>query len=79
MLVKVLIRRKRVKAKSTREIINYPRTRGKEGIEKVEIAFNTIELLIDILDGALEVGLLFFSEFGSCGFVRDLILSMLKI
>jgi len=79
MLVKVLIRRRRVKAKSTREIINYLRTRGKEGIEKVEIAFNTIELLIDILDGALEVGLLFFSEFGSCGFVRDLILSMLKI
>jgi len=81
MLVKVLIRkrRRRVKAKSTREIINYPRTRGKKRIERIEVAFNTIELLIDILDRALEVGLLFFSEFGSCGFVKDLIFSMLRI
>jgi len=81
MLVKVLIRRrrKRVKAKSTREIIDYLRTKEKEGMERVEAASNTIKLLIDILDGALEVGLLFFSEFGSCSFVRDLILSMLRI
>ena len=81
MLVKVLIRRRRrrVKAKSTREIIDYLRTKEKEGIERVEAASNTIKLLIDILDGALEVGLLFFSEFGSCSFVRDLILSMLRI
>jgi len=81
MLVKVLIRRRRrrVKAKSTREIIDYLRTKEKEGMERVEAASNTIKLLIDILDGALEVGLLFFSEFGSCSFVRDLILSMLRI
>ena len=80
MLMKVLIRRRRrVKAKSTREIIDYLRTKEKEGMERVEAASNTIKLLIDILDGALEVGLLFFSEFGSCSFVRDLILSMLRI
>jgi len=68
MLVKVLIRRRRrrVKAKSTREMIDYPRTRGKERMERVEAASNTIEMLIDILDRALEVGLLFHSEFGSC-------------
>jgi len=81
MLVKVLIRRRRrrVKTKSTREMINYLRTRGKEGMERVEAASNTIEILIDILDRALEVGLLFHSEFGSCGFVGGLILSMLRI
>jgi len=81
MLVKVLIRRKkrRVKAKSTREMIDYPRTRGKEGMERVKAASNTIETLIDILDRAFEVGLLFRSEFGSYSFVRDLILSMLRI
>jgi len=81
MLVKVLIRRKRmrVKAKSTREIIDYPRPRRKKGMERVETVSNTIELLIDILDRALEVGLLFCSEFGSCGFVGDLILSVLRI
>jgi len=81
MLVKVLRRRKRrrVKTKSTREMINYPRTRGKEGIERVEVASNAIEMLINILDRALEVGLLFHSKFGSYSFVGDLILSMLRI
>ena len=81
MLVKVLIRKRkrRVKAKSTREMINYLRTRGKEGVERVEAASNTVETLIDILDRALEVSLLFCSEIGSCGFVGDLILSMLRI
>jgi len=81
MLVKVFIRRRRrrVKAKSTREMIDYPRTRGKEGMERVEAASNTVKTLIDILDRAFEVGLLFYSEFGSCSFVRNLILSMLRI
>ena len=81
MLVKVFIRRRRrrVKAKFTREMINYPRTRGKEGIERVEAASNTVKTLIDILDRAFEVGLLFYSEFGSCSFVGNLILSMLRI
>jgi len=81
MLVKVLIRRirMRVKAKSTREIIDYPRRRRKKGVERVETVSNTIELLIDILDRALEVGLSFCSEFGSCGFVGGLILSVLRI
>ena len=81
MLVKVLIRRRRrrVKTKSTREMINYLRTRGKERMEKVEAASNAVEMLINILDRALEVGLLFHSEFGSCGFVGGLILSMLRI
>ena len=81
MLVKVLIRRRRrrVKAKSTREIIDYPRTRGKEGIERVEAASNAVEMPINILDRALEVGLLFHSKFGSSSSMRDLILSMLRI
>jgi len=68
-----------VKANSTREIIDYPRPRGEEGVERVEAVSNTVELLINILDRALEVGLLFCSEFGSCSFVRGLILSMLRI
>jgi len=81
MLVKVLIRgRKRgVKANSTREMINYPRSRREEGVKGVEVVSNTVEPLIDILDRALEVGLLFCSEFGSCSFMGSLILSMLGI
>ena len=71
MLIKVLRRRRRrrVKANSTREMIDYLRPRGEEGVKRVEAVSNTIELLIDILDRALEVGLLFCSEFGSCSFV----------
>jgi len=81
MLVKVLIRRrrKRVKANSTRKMIDYPRPRREEGVERVEVVSNTVELLIDVLDRALEVGLLFCSEFGSCSFVGGLILSVLRI
>jgi len=81
MLVKVLIRgRKRgVKANSTREMINYLRSRREEGVKGVEVVSNTVEPLIDILDRALEVGLLFCSEFGSCSFMGSLILSMLGI
>ena len=80
VLVKVLRkRRRRVKAKSTREMIDYLRTRGKEGVKRVEAASNTVEILINILDRALEVGLLFRSEIGSCGFVGDLVLSILRI
>ena len=71
MLIKVLRRRRRrrVKANSTREMIDYLRPRGKERVKRVEAVSNTIELLIDVLDRALEVGLLFCSEFGSCSFV----------
>jgi len=81
MLMKVLIRRRRgrVKTKSTKEMIDYLRTKGKERIERVEVASNAIEMLIDILDRALEIGLLFHSEFGSCSFMGDLILSMLRV
>jgi len=81
MLVKVLIRGRRrgVKANSTREMINYLRSRGKEGVKGVEAVSNAVELLIDVLDRALEVGLLFHSEFGSCSFVGSLILGMLGI
>jgi len=81
MLVKVLIRRRRrrVKANSTREMIDYLRPRGEEGVKGVEVVSNTVELLIDVLDRALEVGLLFHSEFGSCSFVGGLILSVLRI
>jgi len=81
MLVKVLIRGRRrgVKANSTREMIDYPRFRGEEGVKGIEAVSNAVELLIDVLDRALEVGLLFCSEFGCCSFVGCLILSMLGI
>jgi len=81
MLVKVLIRerRKGVKANFTREMIDYPRSRGEEGVKGIEAVSNVVELLIDVLDRALEVGLLFRSEFGCCSFVGCLILSMLGI
>jgi len=82
MLVKILIRRRRrrrVKTNSTREMIDYPRPRGEERVKRVEAASNAVKLLIDILDRALEVGLLFCSEFGNCSFVGGLILSMLRV
>jgi len=81
MLVKVLIRGRRrgVKANSTREMIDYPRSRGEEGVKGIEAVSNAVELLIDVLDRALEVGLLFCSEFGCCSFVGCLILSVLGI
>jgi len=80
MLVKVLIRRRRrVKANSTREMIDYLRTRGKERMERVEVASNAIKMLIDILDRALEIGLLFHSKFGSCSSAGNLIFSMSRI
>jgi len=81
MLVKVLIRGRRrgVKANSTREMIDYPRSRGEEGVEGVEAISNTVKPLIDVLDRALEVGLLFRSEFGRCSFVGCLILSVLGV
>jgi len=81
VLVKVLIggRRERMKANSTREMIDYLRTRGEKGMKGVEAVSNAIELLIDILDRAFEVGLLFCGEFGSSSLVGVLILSMLRI
>jgi len=81
VLVKVLIRgrRERMKANSTREMIDYPRSRGEKGVKGVEAVSNAIELLIDIFDRAFEVGLLFHGEFGSSGLVGGLILSMLRI
>jgi len=81
MLVKVLTRgrRREMKANSTREMIDYLRSRGEEGVKGIEAVSNAVELLIDILDRALEVGLLFHSEFGHYSFVGCLILSMLGI
>jgi len=81
VLVKVLIRgrRGRMKANSTREMIDYPRSRGEKGVKGVEAVSNAIEPLIDILDRAFEVGLLFHGEFGSSGLVGGLILSVLRI
>jgi len=81
VLVKVLIRgrRGRMKANSTREIIDYLRSRGEKGMKGVEAVSNAIEPLIDILNRAFEVGLLFHGEFGSSGLVRGLILSVLRI
>ena len=81
MLVKVLTRgrRREMKANSTREMIDYLRSRGEEGVKGIEAVSNAVELLIDVLDRALEVGLLFHSEFGCCSFVGCLILSVLGI
>jgi len=81
MLVKVLIggRRRGMKTNSTREMINYSRTRRKKGVKGVKAVSNAVEPFIDVLDRALEVGLLLRSEFGRCSFVGCLILSMLGI
>ena len=81
MLVKVLIRERRggMKANSTREIINYLRSRREKGVEGVEAVSDAIEPLIDILDRAFEVGLLFHGEFESSSLVGGLILSVLRI
>ena len=81
MLVKVLIRgrRRRVEANSTREMIDYLRSRGEEEVKGIKAVSNVVELLIDVLDRALKVGLLFHSEFGSCSSTGDLILSILRI
>jgi len=81
MLVKVLIRERRrgIKANSTREMIDYPRSRREEGVKGIKTVSNAVEPLIDVLDRALEVGLLSCSEFGYCSFVGCLILSMLGI
>jgi len=81
VLVKVLIRGRRggMKANSTREMIDYLRSRGEKGMKGVKAVSNAIEPLIDILDRAFEVGLLFYGEFGSSSLMRGLILSMLRI
>jgi len=81
VLVKVLIRGRggRMKANSTREMINYLRTGGEKGVKGVKAVSNAIELLIDILDRAFEVGLLFHGEFGSSGLMGGLIFSVLRV
>jgi len=81
VLVKVLIRRRqrRIKTNSTREIIDYSRTRGKERMKGIEAISNPIEMLIDVFDGAFKVGLLFCNEVGSSSSVRGLIFSILRI
>jgi len=58
-------------------MIDYLKTREKERIKRIEAISNTVKVLIDILDGALKVGLLFHSEFESSSSVRSSILSML--
>ena len=68
-----------MKANSTREMINYPRSRREKGVEGVEAVSDAIEPLIDILDRAFEIGLLFHGEFGSSNLVEGLILSVLRI
>jgi len=47
-----------------------------KGIEAVS---NPIEVLVDVFDGTFKIGLLFHSEVGSGGFVRGLILSVLRV
>jgi len=81
VLVKVFIRRKgrRMKTNSTREMIDYSRTRRKERMKGIEAVSNPIEVLVDVFDGTFKIGLLFHSEVGSGGFVRGLILSVLRV
>ena len=81
MLVKVLRRRRRrrIKTNSTREIIDYPRTRGKKGVKRIKAVSNIVKALVDILDRVLNVSLLFHSKVGSGGSVGGLILGMLRI
>jgi len=81
MLVKVLIggRRRGMKTNSTREMIDYSRTRRKKGVKGVKAVSNAVEPFIDVLNRALEVNLLLHSEFGRCSFVGCLILSVLGI
>ena len=81
MLVKVFIRKKRrrTKTNSIREMIDYPRTRRKKRVKGIEVVSNPVEVLVDVLNGAFKVGLLFHSEVGSGSSVRSLILSVLRI
>jgi len=68
-----------MKTHSTREMIDYSRTREKERMKRIEAIFNPVKALVDILDRAFKVGLLFCSEVGSSSSVRGLILSILRI
>jgi len=81
MLVKVLIRGRRrgMKTNSTREMIDYPGTRREEGVKRIKTVSNAVEPFIDVLDRALEVGLLSRSELGRCSFVGCFILSVLGV
>jgi len=80
VLVKVFRRRRRrIKANSTREMIDYPRSRREKRVKGIEAVSNPIEALIDILNGAFKIGLLFHNEVGSGSSVRGLILSVLRI
>jgi len=81
MLVKVLIggRRKEMKTNSTREMIDYSRTRREKKVKGIKAVSNAVEPFIDVFDRALEIVLLLHSEFGHCSFVGCLILSMLGI
>jgi len=81
MLVKVLVRGRRrgMKTNSTREMIDYSRTRREKRVKGIKAVSNAVESFIDVLDRALEVSLLLHSKFGRCSFVRCLILSVLGI
>jgi len=68
-----------MKTNFTREMIDYSGTRGKERMKRIEAISNLVKVLVDILDRAFKVGLLFCSEVGSSSSVRGLILSMLRI
>jgi len=46
-------------------------------VKGIETISNTIKVLVDIFDGALKIGLLFHSKFGSSSSVRGLVLSVL--
>jgi len=58
---------RRVKTKSTREMIDYSWTWRKKRKKWIITVFNTIETFVDILDGTFEVRSLFVGEFGDCG------------
>jgi len=60
-------------------MINYPWTRREKRMKGIKTISNTVKVLIDIFDEALEIGLLFYSKFGNSNSVRRLVLSMLWV
>jgi len=71
--------RRRIEGNSTREIIDYSQTRRKKFVKGIKTFIDTIETFIDILNGALEVHLLFSGEFRYSKPMRWMVFCMLSI
>jgi len=68
-----------MESNSTREMIDYSWTRRKKEMKRIETFIDTIEAFIDILNGALEVCLLFNSELRYSKSMRGVIFSILSV